>query len=256
MDREKLDRIFRLDGRVALVTGGSRGIGRSVAETFALSGARVVVASRKAGACEATAAAIRASGGEAIGLPVHMGDLEAIDRLVERTVGEYGALDILVNNAANALALPFGQVTPEAWDKSLNVNLRGPVFLTQAALPHLEASGHASVVNVASAGAYLFSAFIHMYAGAKAALLAYTRSLAAELAPKGIRVNAIAPGTVDTDMVRANSEAAQEAMAAAALLRRAAEPDEIAPLALYLASDASSFMTGATINIDGGLVPR
>ena len=256
MDREKFERIFRLDGRVALVTGGSRGIGRSIAETFALAGARVIVASRKADACEKTVAAIRSAGGEAIAIPAHLGELDQIERLVERTVAEYGALDIVVNNAANALALPFGQVTPEAWDKSLNVNLRGPVFLTQAALPHLEASEHASVLNVASAGAYLFSAYIHMYAVAKAALLAYTRSLAAELAPKGVRVNAIAPGTVNTDMVRANPAAAQEAMAAAALLGRAAEPDEISPLALYLVSDASSFVTGATINIDGGLVPR
>ena len=256
MDREKLERLFRLDGRVALVTGGSRGIGRSIAETFALSGARVVVASRKADACEETAAAIRAAGGEAIAIPAHMGDLDGVQGLVDRIVAEQGGLDIVVNNAANALALPFGQVTPEAWDKSLNVNLRGPVFLLQAALPHLEVSAHASVINVASAGAYLFSAHIHMYAGAKAALLAYTRSLAAELAPKGIRVNAIAPGTVNTDMVRANPEAAREAMAAAALLGRTAEADEIAPLALYLASDASSFVTGATVNIDGGLVPR
>ena len=112
------------------------------------------------------------------------------------------------------------------------------------------------MINVSSAGAYLFSGFQHMYAAAKAGLLAYTRALAAELAPRKIRVNAIAPGTIDTDMVRNNPPAVQEAMAKASLLRRAAEPDEVVGLALYLASDASSFVTGATVNIDGGLVPR
>ncbi len=185
-----------------------------------------------------------------------MGDLAQLERLVSETVGRFGGIDILVNNAANALALPFGQVTPEAWEKSMSVNLRGPVFLMQYALPHLTESGHAAIVNVSSAGAYLFSSFTHMYAAAKAGLLAYTRALAAELAPRKIRVNAIAPGTIDTDMVRNNPPEMQKMMAQASLLGRAAHPDELVGLALYLASDASSFVTGATINIDGGLVPR
>jgi len=253
---ERFDGLFRLDGRTAIVTGGSRGIGRAIAETFALAGARVVIASRKAEACAETAEAIRAAGGDALAVPTHEGELDQLERLVATTASHYGGVDILVNNAANALALPFGQVTPEAWEKSLGTNLRGPVFLTQYALPHLIASPHAAVVNVASAGAFLFSAFIHMYAAAKAGLLSYTRSLAAELAPHGIRVNAIAPGTVGTDMVRNNPPAVQASMAHAALLRREATPDEIAGLVLYLVSDAGSFVTGATVNIDGGLVPR
>jgi NAD(P)-dependent dehydrogenase (short-subunit alcohol dehydrogenase family) len=256
VEKKDLDALFRLDGRVAIVTGGSRGIGRAIAEAFGLAGARVVVASRKEAACEETADAIRSRGGEALAVATHIGELDQLERLVTTTVDHFGGIDVLVNNAANALALPFGQVTPEAWEKSLGANLRGPVFLMQYALPHLATSSHASIVNVASAAAYLFSANIHMYAAGKAGLLAYTRSLAAELAPKNIRVNAISPGTVDTEMVRNNPPAVQEAMANAALLRRAATPDEIVGLALYLASDASSFVTGATINIDGGLVPR
>ncbi len=256
MDNGKLRDLFRLDGRTAIVTGGSRGIGRSIAEGFALSGANVVVASRKAAACEETVEAIRECGGRALAVPTHMGELSQLERLVATTVEEFGALDILVNNAANALAQPFGEMTPEAWEKSLSVNLRGPVFLTQYALEHLEASEHASVVNVSSAGAFLFSPFTHMYAAAKAGLLAYTRSLATDLAPKGIRVNAIAPGTVDTDMVRNNAPEIREAMAGASLMRRAAHPDELVGVALYLASDASSFVTGATMSVDGGLVPR
>ncbi len=256
MEKQQLDSLFRLDGRVAIVTGGSRGIGRAIAEGFALAGARVVIASRKADACAETAEAIQKRGGEALAVPTHLGELDQLERLVEATVGRFGGIDIVVNNAANALALPFGQVTPEGWEKSFAVNLRGPVFLVQYALPALTASGRASVINVSSAGAYLFSGFQHMYAAAKAGLLAYTRSLAAELAPRKIRVNAIAPGTIDTDMVRNNPPEVQEAMAKASLLRRAAEPDEVVGLALYLASDASSFVTGASINIDGGLVPR
>jgi len=256
LEEQTLNRLFRLDGRVAIVTGGSRGIGRAIAEGFALAGAKVVVASRKQDACSEVAEAIEAAGGEAIGVAAHLGELDQLERLVAASVDRFGAIDILVNNAANALALPFGQITPEGWEKSLGVNLRGPVFLTQYALPHLAASPHAAVINVSSGAAFLFSAQMHMYAAGKAGLLASTRALAAELAPKQIRVNAITPGTVDTDMVRNNPEDVQRMMARSSILGRAAEPDEIVGLALYLASDASSFVTGATFNIDGGLVPR
>ncbi|MBW1885328.1 MAG: SDR family oxidoreductase, partial [Deltaproteobacteria bacterium] len=163
---------------------------------------------------------------------------------------------ILVNNAANALAMPFAEMTPEAWEKSMSVNLRGPVFLSQYCLPGLEKSGRGSIINVSSAGAFLFSQFSHIYAAAKAALLSYVRSSAAEFAANNIRVNAIAPGSFDTDMMRNNSPERQEVMAQASLLRRIAHPDELIGLALFLASDASSFVTGSTFHIDGGLVPR
>lgn len=256
MDKQALNDLFDLRGRVAIVTGGTRGIGRSIAEGFVSAGAQVVVASRKADACAETEAHLRALGGEACGVPAHMGELGDIAALVQRTVDAFGAIDIIVNNAANALAQPIGQFTPEAWQKSFDVNLRGPVFLVQSALPHLERSEHAAVVNVISAGAFLFSANVAMYAAAKAALMSFTRSFAADLAPRGIRVNALAPGTVDTDMVRANTPEMQRAMATAGLLRRAAHPDEMVGPALYLASGASSFMTGQVLLVDGGLVPH
>jgi len=256
MDKQGFDGLFDLSGRVAIVTGGSRGLGRSIAEGYALAGAKVVIASRKADACDETVAAIEASGGEALAVPTHMGDLDQLKSLADRTLDHYGSVDILVNNAANALAQPFAQMTPDAWEKSMGVNLRGPVFLTQYCLPGLEKSAHASVINVSSAGAFLFSAFTHMYAAGKAGLLSYVRSLAAELAPMKIRVNGIAPGTFDTDMVRNNRPEVQESMKSAALMGRAAHPDELVGLAIFLGSDASSFVTGSTFHIDGGLVPR
>jgi NAD(P)-dependent dehydrogenase (short-subunit alcohol dehydrogenase family) len=256
LNKQQFDRLFDLTGRVAIVTGGSRGIGRSIAEGYALAGAKVVIASRKADACNETVAAIEALGGEAFAVPTHMGELDQLEALANRTLDRFGAIDILVNNAANALAMPFDEMTPVAWDKSLSVNLRGPVFLTQYCLPGLRKSGRGSVINVSSAGAFLFSPFTHMYSAAKAALLAYVRSNAADFAASNVRVNGIAPGTIDTDMVRNNPPEAQKVMADAALLKRAGHPDELIGLALFLASDASSFVTGATFHIDGGLVSR
>ncbi|HXY94567.1 MAG TPA: SDR family oxidoreductase, partial [Acidimicrobiia bacterium] len=205
MDRDRLATLFDLTGRVAIVTGGTRGIGRAIAEGYVCAGARVVVASRKADACAETESYLTdALGGEALGVPTHLGDLDALRALVDATVARFGQLDIVVNNAANALTLPLGQFTPEAWDKSFAVNLRGPVFLIQAALPYLKESPNAAVVNVLSAGAFLASAHVSMYSAAKAGMHAFTRAMAREWAPFGIRVNALAPGTVDTDMVRAS----------------------------------------------------
>jgi NAD(P)-dependent dehydrogenase (short-subunit alcohol dehydrogenase family) len=256
MDREKLAKLHDLTGRVAIVTGGTRGIGRAIAEGFAAAGATVVVGSRKADACAETEAHLRAMGGEALGVATHMGDVASINALVDRTVDAYGRIDIVVNNAANALTLPFGQLTEDAWEKSLGTNLRGPVFLVERALPHLEASGNAAVLNVISAGAFLFSANTAMYAAAKAGLMAMTRSMAASFAEKGIRVNALAPGTVDTDMVRNNGPEAAASMARASFMRRAAHPDEMVGPALLLCSDAGSFVTGQVVIADGGLTPH
>ncbi|HEY8546622.1 MAG TPA: glucose 1-dehydrogenase [Acidimicrobiales bacterium] len=253
MDRDALLGRFDMTGRVAIVTGGSRGIGKAIAEGFAAVGAKVVVASRKADACDQVAVAIRGAGGEALSVPTHVGDLDQLDHLVDRTVEAYGGVDVVVNNAANALALPIGSITPEAWQKSFDANLRAPVFLVQRALPHLRASGHAAVVNMSSAGAFTHGGFVAMYAAAKTALLSFTRSMAAELAGDGIRVNALAPGTTDTDMVRNTTPAMQEAMVAGQLIPRMARADEMVPAALFLASDASSFMTGHVLVVDGGL---
>jgi NAD(P)-dependent dehydrogenase (short-subunit alcohol dehydrogenase family) len=248
--------LFDLSGRVAIVTGGTRGIGRSVAEGLAAAGAGVAVASRKADACASTAQALRDTGYDAIGVPTHLGDLDAVHALVAATVSHFRRIDIVINNAATSLALPLHGLTLDAWNKVFDVNLRGPVFLVQEALPYLTESPCGSVVNVISAGAFLFSGTVSMYAAAKAALMSFTRSMASEFAPRGIRVNALAPGAVDTDMVRNTGPEQQQEMANGSLLARIASPDEMVGPVLFLASDASSFMTGQVLLVDGGMVPH
>jgi NAD(P)-dependent dehydrogenase (short-subunit alcohol dehydrogenase family) len=253
MDRhEVLDR-FDLTDRVAIVTGGSRGIGEALCEGFAAVGAKVVVASRKAEACDAVAAEIEADGGTALSVPTHVGDLGQLEALVAATVERFGGVDIVVNNAANPLAQPLGSMTPEAWQKSFDANLRGPVFLVQNALPHLKASEHAAIVNVVTAGIFTSGRYVSMYVAGKSALMSMTRSMAAELVHDGIRVNALAPGTVDTHMVQSTGPEMQAAMVASQLIPRMAAPTEMLPAALFLASDASSFMTGHVLVLDGGM---
>jgi NAD(P)-dependent dehydrogenase (short-subunit alcohol dehydrogenase family) len=244
---------FDLRGRVAVVTGGSRGIGRAIARGFAAVGAHVVVASRKAEACEATVAEITGAGGSALSVPTHVGDIDQLDALVAATVERFGGIDVVVNNAANPLALPIGTITPEALAKSYESNLRGPLFLVQSALPHLRASEHASIVNIVTAGIFTQGDYVSMYVAMKSALMSMTRSMAAELAVDGIRANAIAPGTVRTDMVTVMPDEFQAAAVDAQRIKRMADPDEMVPGALFLASDASSFMTGHVLVLDGGM---
>jgi NAD(P)-dependent dehydrogenase (short-subunit alcohol dehydrogenase family) len=256
MDRDALQQLFDMSGRVVVVTGGTRGIGLALAEGYIAAGAKVVVASRKADACERAEGHLRGLGGEALGVATHLGRLEDLDALVEQTVETFGGIDVVVNNAANALSQPLAEQTPEAWGKSFDVNLRGPVFLVQKALPHLIASPRAAVLNVVSVGAFIFSPYVSMYAAGKAALMSFTRSMASEFAPHGIRVNALAPGSVDTDMTRANPPEFQESMANSCLQKRIAEPEEMIGPALLLTSDAGSFITGQVLIADGGMAPH
>lgn len=256
VDRQKFECLFDMSDRTVIVTGGTRGIGLALAEGFVLAGARVVVASRKADACEAAAAHLRNLGGDVIGVPAHCGNIDDLGTVVERAVSEFGGVDVVVNNAANALAQPLGQMTPEAWAKSYEVNLRGPVFLVQHALPHLTKSRNAAVLNMVSVGAFNFAPALSIYASSKAALMSVTRSMAAEFAPSGIRVNALAPGPVDTDMMRNNPQEAIDAMAQGTLMKRLADPDEMVGAALLLCSDAGSYLTGQVIIVDGGGTPR
>ena len=248
--------LFDLTGRVAIVTGGTRGIGLAVAKGLARAGARVVVSSRKPEACEAAVAAITAEGGIAIGVPCHIGEIDDLHALVAATLEAYGQIDLIVNNAANALALPIGQITVEAWSKTQDVNERAALFLVQAALPALEASRCAAVLNVVSVGIFTSGRHLALYTAAKAGLMQLTKSMAAELAGKGIRVNALAPGPVDTDMVRNNGPEVAASMAASTAMGRLAAPEEMVGPALFLLSDAASYVTGSVLVADGGTVFR
>jgi NAD(P)-dependent dehydrogenase (short-subunit alcohol dehydrogenase family) len=253
MSEQRTAADFGLAGRVAIVTGGSRGIGLAIARGFARAGAAVVIASRKADACAAAAKEIEAAGGQALAVAAHMGEPADLRSLVDRTAEHFGGIDILVNNAANALAQPLGEFTIEAWEKSLAVNLRGPVFLTQYALPYLKASRHASVINVLSAAVFAGAGPMALYAIGKSGLLSFTRSMAREFAPAGIRVNALAPGAVDTDMTRSGGPEQFTFMAKSSPAGRMADPEEMVGPALLLASDAGSYITGQALSADGGL---
>ena len=257
MDAENLRLLFDLSGRTAIITGGTRGIGLALARGHLAAGANVVVASRSQERCREVQSVLEAEApGRVAAVPTHAGDLDQLRNLVAQTVSVFGGIDIVVNNAATALAQQLGEITPQAWDKSIGVNVGGPLFLVQEALPYLDASEHAAVLNMVSTGAFMFTSHMSMYAAGKSALMSLTRSMAAAFAHRGIRVNALAPGAVDTDMVRANPPEFIAGMASSALLKRIADPDEMVGPALLLTSDAGSFITGQVLLADGGLVPH
>lgn len=245
-----------LAGRVAIVTGGSKGLGLAMARGFARAGADVVVASRKLEACEAAAAEIRALGRRCLPVACHVGDWAQCDALVERTVRELGRIDVLVNNAGIAPVAPrLLDVTDALFDKTIAVNLKGPLRLAARAAEQM-APGSA-IVNISSVASMRPNPVTAVYAAAKAGLNVLTSVMAQEFAPKGIRVNAIVCGTFWTDSFRRSvqTEAAASAIAKGNVLGRVADPEEIVGTALYLASDASSYTTGQLIPVDGGVLP-
>ncbi|MGQ0830181.1 MAG: SDR family oxidoreductase [Microthrixaceae bacterium] len=238
-----------LEGRVALVTGASRGIGKAIAKAYADAGASVVLSSRKLDALESAAAEI---GGEVDVVVANAGDPAQAAAAVTHAVTRFGALDILVNNAAtNPYFGTVMDIDLGRHDKTWEVNLRGAVVWTQEAWKQSLHAGGGTVINIASVGGYSVEPGIGIYNTTKAALIHLTKTLAAELAPS-VRVNAIAPGLVKTDMARALWEPAEERVAASMPLGRLGEPVDIANAALFLASDLASWITGHTLVVDGG----
>lgn len=247
--------LFNLSGKVALVTGASRGIGESIAKTLAAYGAHVIVSSRKVEACESVVAAIRASGGSAEARACHIGEMAQIEALFTEVEAAHGRLDILVNNAA---ANPYyGSIVDtdlSAFQKTIDVNIRGYFFMSSFGVKLMAKNGGGSIVNVASINGVTPGALQGIYSITKAAVISMTKAFANECAPMGVRVNALLPGATDTKFASAlvNNPAFLENFLKRIPLNRVAEPDEMAGAVLYLASDAASYTTGTCINVDGG----
>lgn len=246
---------YRLDGRVALVTGSSRGIGRAIAVQLARAGARVVISSRKLDVCEAVCAELRSQGHEALAVACNVSKREEIDALVARTLAAWGRIDVLVANAAvNPHYGPLASITEEAWNKIWSTNVSATLWLANRVLPQMAERKHGSVILLSSITAFLGSALIGAYAVSKAAEAQLARNLAVEWGRNGIRVNAIAPGVIQTDFARALWEdpKARRMIESSNCLGRMGVPEDVAGLALFLASDAAGFISGQTLIVDGG----
>jgi dehydrogenase/reductase SDR family member 4 len=245
----------QLKDKVAIVTGGSRGIGQSIAEVFAREGATVIVCGRKQDTLEQVAAGIKGVAGRVVPMACHVGKLEELQRLADSTVRDFGQIDILVNNAATNIAQgPAIEMDDGQFDKMVEVNLKSTYRLTRLVAPGMCQRGSGSIINIASIAGLRPQFHGLLYSMTKSALIMMTQSYAVELGPKGVRVNAIAPGLVQTVLSEYywKDEDRRQQLMAHQPIRHLGQPPEIAEVALMLASDASSYLTGQTIVVDGG----
>jgi 3-oxoacyl-[acyl-carrier protein] reductase len=243
----------KLDERVALVTGASRGIGAAIARALGEEGARVAVNYHRSEAqALAVVAAIEAAGSKAIALQADVSDAAAVRGLVERTVAAFGPIDILVNNAGILTASPLDQMSDDVWDEMLATNLRSVFLCARAVLPAMLARGRGKIINISSQlGQKGMPNHAH-YAAAKAGIIGFTRALAREVGPRGVQVNAIAPGPIETDLMGPITDEFRREKSAIFALRRLGLPEEVAPTAVFLASDESSYYAGQTLCPNGG----
>ena len=243
------DPLLNFDGKVALVTGGSRGLGYQMAKALAERGADIIVASRKVEACEKVAEEVRGLGRRALAIGAHCGKWDEIDRLIETAYAEFGRVDILINNAGMGPRMPSHEVPESLYDSVLNLNLKGPYRLASVIGQRMKAQGSGSILNISSVAALQPLAQVVPYSAAKAGLNAMTIGMAKEYAPE-VRVNCICAGPFLTDIAEAWTEEARQSADNA--LGRPGRPEEIVSAALYLLSDAASFSTGSVITVDGG----
>jgi dehydrogenase/reductase SDR family member 4 len=247
--------LFSLTGKVALITGASKGIGQAIAETFAAAGATVVVSSRKQEAVDAVAKSITDKGYRAWAMACNVSDAQNVDQLIEKVIGTFGSIDILVNNAAaNPVFGPVVQTDGNAFDKIINVNLKAPFELAKKVYPYMKAKKAGSVINISSVGGIRPEYGLGLYSVSKAALISLTKVMAKEWGDDNIRVNVICPGLIKTKFSEAlwSNDKIMSVMMKMLAIKRVGTPEEIAALALYLASDASAYSTGAVFTADGG----
>lgn len=247
---------YDLTGRVAIVTGGARGIGKTTALLLAEAGADVVIAGRRQEPLDDTAAEIaKATGRRCLGVSTDVREATQASALIDRTIAEFGRLDILVNNAGRGTQAPLRKMPAESWDNDVSLNLNAAFYCTQAAYPHLSASGNGAIVNISSLAGVHGTMGVGAYSAAKAGLQQFTRVAAAEFGPKGVRVNCVAPGMIATENAqRGWAKVGFDAMAACQSfpLRRPGRPEEVAQAVLFLASDAASYISGETLTVGGG----
>jgi NAD(P)-dependent dehydrogenase (short-subunit alcohol dehydrogenase family) len=250
--------LFDLTGKVAIVTGSTKGIGRAMASGLAQAGASVVVSSRKQELCNKVAAEVAAeTGAKTLGLACHVGEWDAIPGFVDAVVARFGQIDVLVNNAAiTPTRLTVSEITRDVWQKIFSVNVEGPLRMAQCVAPVMREHGGGSIVNIASMAAYSGGPGVCAYGASKAALVNLTKSMSQEWVSWGIRVNVISPGPFLSEMVEGaerNAPGFKDLIAGGTLMQRIADPAEIVGPVLYLASDASSFVTGDDISVSGGM---
>ncbi|HQZ17665.1 MAG TPA: 3-oxoacyl-[acyl-carrier-protein] reductase [Vicinamibacteria bacterium] len=243
---------LRADGKIAIVTGASRGIGRGIALALAEAGATVVCAARDLAKLEAVVAEIAAAGGKANAHVVDVSSRESIEALIAATITAHGRIDVLVNNAGITRDTLLLRMKPADWDDVMATNLTSVFISTQAVMKPMLKQRAGSIINIGSVVGLTGNAGQANYAAAKAGLIGFSKSVAREVASRGIRVNVVTPGFIETDMTAAMPEAAKQAMLATVPLGRTGTPADIAGLVVYLASDASAYVTGQTVSVDGG----
>jgi 3-oxoacyl-[acyl-carrier protein] reductase len=246
--------VLSLAERVAVVTGAGRGIGAATARLFARAGAHVALIDKDGASVARTAEEIGLAGGEALPFTADVTDAFAIERLFDQVAEEWSRLDILVNNAGIVLDARIEDVTDEEWTQTLDVNLRGAMACARAAVPHMLAHGYGRILSATSLVARNGNYGQTAYSASKAGLIGMTRTWARELGPKGLTANCVAPGFIDTEMVRSVPEKVMREVVARTPAGRMGRPDEVANVYLFLASDLSSFINGAVVGVDGGLL--